>query len=70
MPDFSKCTGEGCKRKDICLRFTVAPSEMQSYFTEPPIQAKQKCPEFRSNGLSKEASLRLKKRKISKGSSK
>lgn len=66
MPDISKCTGEGCKKKETCKRFTIPPSEIQSYYTHPPIQSRQRCDEYLSNGLTKEAVI--KKRKISRGS--
>jgi hypothetical protein len=37
--DITKCTGEGCKSKHICYRFTSESKEnMQSYFTEPPFK--------------------------------
>jgi hypothetical protein len=67
MSDITKCSGAGCKRKNICKRFTAPSCEMQSYFTECPIQPKQKCEYFMSNGLSKEDVLKAKKRKISRG---
>ena len=38
--DISKCTGEGCKLKNRCYRFTVKPDFMQSYFGKPPIHKK------------------------------
>lgn len=68
MADISKCSGVGCKKKETCKRFTIVSDIIQSYFTEPPIQAKQKCDYWMPNGLTKESILKSKKRKISRGS--
>ena len=38
MPDITKCTGEGCTKKDTCYRFTSKPDIYQSYFKDPPIK--------------------------------
>ena len=44
MPDISKCSGEGCPRKETCYRFTAKPSEfMQSYFMNAPIKEDNTC---------------------------
>ena len=33
------CSGDGCKAKHTCYRFTAKPCEhMQAYFTAPPIE--------------------------------
>jgi hypothetical protein len=29
MPDFSMCSGEGCKKKEQCQRYTAMPDKMQ-----------------------------------------
>lgn len=42
MPDISMCTGEGCKKKKTCYRFTAKPSSYQSYFSVPP-KEQDKC---------------------------
>jgi len=36
MSDLTKCTGEGCIRKESCERFTAKASYWQSYFEKPP----------------------------------
>lgn len=36
MPDISMCKGGKCPKKDDCYRYTVQPSEVQSYFSMPP----------------------------------
>jgi len=38
MSDIAKCTGENCKVKETCYRYTATANEfMQSYFFNPPI---------------------------------
>ena len=36
MPDISKCTGQDCKLKHKCYRFTSKSSDYQSWFAAPP----------------------------------
>ena len=36
MPDISKCKGGDCPLKDSCYRYTVIPSDYQSYLYSPP----------------------------------
>lgn len=44
MPDISMCTGEDCKLRDTCYRFTAKPNEfMQSYFGKSPIKDDGTC---------------------------
>jgi hypothetical protein len=46
MSDITKCSGEGCKMKNDCHRFTAKANEWrQSYFEKPPIK-KGKCDFF------------------------
>jgi hypothetical protein len=37
MADITMCSGEGCPLKQICYRHTAKPSELQSYFAQPPV---------------------------------
>ena len=38
MPDITMCTGEGCKKRERCYRFTATPTPgRQSYFLTPPV---------------------------------
>mgnify|MGYP006998149801 CR=1 FL=1 len=36
MPDISKCKGGDCPLKDSCYRYTVIPSDYQSYLYSLP----------------------------------
>lgn len=38
MADMSKCIGDGCDVKHTCYRFTVKPSDYQSYFKPTPVK--------------------------------
>lgn len=45
--DITKCTGEGCRIKTLCLRYTGKPREQrQSYFSEPPMNPLGECGYF------------------------
>lgn len=46
MSDISKCSGEGCKLKKKCYRFTAKSGMRQSYFSKPPIKEDGKCDYF------------------------
>lgn len=43
MADITKCSGEGCKKKESCYRFTATSSELQSVFTIPPVDKNGQC---------------------------
>lgn len=44
MADITKCTGNGCKLKESCYRYTVKDSEFrQAYFAESPINLDSFC---------------------------
>jgi len=45
MSDITKCSGQRCKLKDMCHRYTAKPGMWQSYFAKPPIK-KGKCDMF------------------------
>lgn len=51
-PVFVKCTGEGCSKKDTCVRFTSKAAEKyQPWFTESvSIPDKKKCNFYLENG--------------------
>lgn len=51
MADITKCTGEGCKRKHFCYRFTAEEGLWQSYFVDVPAtkNIKGDCPAFWKN---------------------
>jgi len=36
--DITKCKGENCPNKEICLRFTSKSNELRQWFTEPPFK--------------------------------
>ena len=38
MADITKCKGTGCPIKKECYRFIEIPSDMQSWFFNPPFQ--------------------------------
>lgn len=42
MPDITMCSGNDCKFKSNCYRYTAEASIRQSYFTESPIES-DKC---------------------------
>ena len=44
------CNGDGCQKKNQCLRHTTNPSFYQSYFLESPILNKVRCDYFITNG--------------------
>lgn len=48
MADITKCIGDGCKRKEQCIRFTAYSSPYwQSYFQDIPVNtATQECAYF------------------------
>ena len=46
MPDISKCTGEDCKLKHKCYRFTSESSNYQSWFAAPPNKEEYHCEYF------------------------
>lgn len=37
-PDITMCVGTDCPQKETCYRYTVKPSDYQSYFINPPIK--------------------------------
>lgn len=41
MADITKCTGEGCPKKEKCYRHTAVESLRQSYFVKAPVQLKE-----------------------------
>lgn len=55
MTDITKCSGEGCKKKKTCFRFTAPGTGYQSFFTEPPI-VKNKCEYYWKIKIEKERS--------------
>lgn len=56
MPDISMCAGGNCPKKQDCYRYTAKPSEfMQTYFCDPPYDAKEgTCEMFWDNSEYKE----------------
>ena len=46
MPDISKCSGDECKKKEYCYRYTSKADYMQSYFTNPPLKEDGSCDEY------------------------
>ena len=38
MPDMTKCSGEGCSKKNACYRYTSPISMNQSWFANPPFK--------------------------------
>ena len=38
--DITMCKGLNCPLKDNCYRHTAKPSELQSYFSGPPVMSK------------------------------
>lgn len=44
--DISKCSGEGCGKKDSCLRYLAPSGERQAFFIEPPLDKDGKCEYF------------------------
>ena len=49
MPDYTLCTGGGCKDKAVCLRHTAKPSMHQSYFLDVPSFDKNICNYYMPN---------------------
>jgi hypothetical protein len=50
MSDITMCSGEGCKKREFCWRFTAIPKkDRQSYFDPPPINSKGECDEYWEN---------------------
>ena len=44
MLDITMCNGNNCNMKESCYRFKAEPDEdIQSYFTESPINKEGKC---------------------------
>lgn len=43
MPDISKCKNEECPSKNECYRYTVEPSDYQSYASFNPEKGEDKC---------------------------
>ena len=43
MAGICKCSGNGCPMASTCRRYLVEASEMQSYFTEVPVDKHGKC---------------------------
>lgn len=46
MADISKCSGDGCKDKERCYRYTAPDGFWQSYFKTPPIDHNGECGYF------------------------
>jgi hypothetical protein len=46
----SKCSGEGCQRRETCYRYTAnADGPWQSYFSAPPGCEDGICPDYWEN---------------------
>lgn len=46
----SKCTGEGCNKRDTCYHFSSIPNEhYQSYFTSPVLEKNGECEMYWDN---------------------
>ena len=43
MADITKCSGEGCKKKESCYRFTAPSSDLQTMFVTPPLDKDGEC---------------------------
>jgi hypothetical protein len=47
VPDITMCTGRGCELRGRCYRFLAEPDEMQSFFSNPPVNKQTgECTEF------------------------
>ncbi len=50
MPDITMCAGGVCPKKQDCYRHTANPSQLQTYFVNPPYDVKeQACDYFIDN---------------------
>lgn len=45
MPDITMCKGKDCPLKETCYRYKAKPSDLQSYFIEPPYKD-DKCTHY------------------------
>lgn len=43
MPDITMCSGDECKQRRWCYRYTAKPGYSQSYFTNPPLETDGTC---------------------------